>query len=227
MEFKRALDPAIREVTAKGAVHVLHAGPESLVGPNGDQIVRLFAYICPRCERRSLDVHLGPFDDRMPIERISVVPRGAERPVPDELPSALAEDYREATRVSALSTKGAATLARRCLQALLRHAFPDMPRGELFDEIKWLEENHKLAEPIFSALHALRKVGNFGAHPPKDGTTMVYDLTPDDFEACFALLRLLFDTLIVTPTREARQVEALKARVLGPAPGSAQRRKAT
>ena len=43
-------------------------------------------------------------------------------------------------------------------------------------------------------LHALRKAGSFGAHPPKDGATLVYELSRDDLEACSAILELRFQS---------------------------------
>lgn len=213
-DFHRPLDPAVYEsAPGKKTSEMQHAAQEAYLGTGGDEISRLFAYICPKCGNRTIDLHVAPYDKKQPVTRIQVRPLGMERPTAPEVPHEIADDYREATRIAGLSSRGAATLARRALQATLRRAFPDMPQRDLFDEIAWLEKHSRLDADLVSSLHALRKAGNFGAHPPKDGSTVVYDLGPEDLEACFMILDLLFETAFVKPARTAIKLEALKKRM--------------
>lgn len=213
-DFHRALDPAIHEFASDSkSSEMRHAAQEVYLGIKGDEIARLFAYICPKCGNRTIDLHVAPFQQDEEVTCIQVRPLGMERPTAAEVPAELADDYREATRIAGLSSRGAATLARRALQATLRRAFPDMPQGELFDEIAWLENQTRLEAELVSSLHSLRKAGNFGAHPPKDGSAMIYDLKPEDLEACFMILDLLFETLFVKPARTASRLAELKERM--------------
>ena len=48
--------------------------------------------------------------------------QSARPPVPKEVPSHIAEDYKEAALVLNFSPKSSAALSRRCLQAVLREA---------------------------------------------------------------------------------------------------------
>jgi hypothetical protein len=88
-----------------------------------------------------------------------------------------------------------------------------MPQGGLFDEIAWVEQQTSLETELVSSLHSLRKAGNFGAHPPKDGGSVVYDLNPEDLEACFMILDLLFDSTFAKSARTAIKLAALKERM--------------
>jgi hypothetical protein len=83
----------------------------------------------------------------------------------------------------------------------------------LFDEIAWVEQQTSLEPELVNSLHSLRKAGNFGAHPPKDGSSVVYDLNSEDFEACFMILELLFDSTFIKPARTAIKLAALKDRM--------------
>jgi hypothetical protein len=214
--FGRPLDPAVysKDGTPK------HFGETTLGGVEGDEELTFYIYSCPKCLKRTVDVHIAPFtarntssQDRPTPTIISIRPYGQERPVPDEVPGSIADDFREATRIATLSLKGAATLARRCVQATLRYCFPDMPRRELFDEIKWLIEQNKLPTDIGNSLHALRKAGNFGAHPSEDGLTPIYELSEEDLEACFLLITVLFEQLIVEPKRQEERLRQLSERM--------------
>jgi predicted RNA-binding Zn-ribbon protein involved in translation (DUF1610 family) len=211
--FHRPLDPAVFEIGLDKKASVMrHAAQEVFLGITGDEIARLFAYICPKCGNRTIDLLVAPFQ-KGPVTCIQLRPLGTERPVAAEVPVEIADDYREATRIAGLSSRGAATLARRALQATLRRAFPEMPQGDLFDEIAWVEQQTSLETELASSLHSLRKAGNFGAHPPKDGSSVVYDLNPEDLEACFMILDLLFDSTFVKPARTAIKLAALKERM--------------
>jgi len=219
--FHRPLDPAVFEFESDEKTSVMrHAAQEVYLGTTGDEIARLFAYICPKCGNRTIDLHVAPYQQEQPVTCIQVRPLGTERPVAAEVPAEIADDYREATRIAGLSSRGAATLARRALQATLRRAFPEMPQGDLFDEIAWVEQQSSLETEIASSLHSLRKAGNFGAHPPKDGSSVVYDLNPEDLEACFMILDLLFDSTFVKPARTAIKLAALKERMFPQRPAS-------
>ena len=88
----------------------------------------------------------------------------ARKPIPESVPSYIAEDYREAVLVIPWSAKASAALSRRCLQHLLHE------KGFVGTA---LEREIDAALPslpphLKDALHMLRHFGNFAAHPSVD-----------------------------------------------------------
>ncbi|HTY37249.1 MAG TPA: DUF4145 domain-containing protein [Bacteroidota bacterium] len=230
--FSRALDPGVATPRPNNAgqgipvtvrkdprfawLATAHWGDTTRVGLGGEEGYKIEARICPKCGKVSVDLlcfkRAESGADEL-IKTTAIKPTERERPVPAEVPEAIAQDYREASRIAALSLKGAATLLRRCLQATLRHSYPDMPKGDLFREIIWVAENSILPDQVKAALHALRKVGKFGAHPADDGLTVIYELSAEDLDACFLVLDYLFELLYVDPVRKSTKLASLIARM--------------
>lgn len=190
--------------------------------PLGDtEYATLVALQCPRCAEYTLEVHVGtlPADAPWGLPGGGPVylahPVGAERPVLPHVPSEIAADYADATRVAELSLKAGSTLARRCLQTTLRAVYKKMPRHlDPFEEIKWVVENDtSLPEELAGALHALRKAGNFAAHPVEDGLTPIFELDYVHLEACFHVLDWFFEEKFDKPATRAEKFAALRAAV--------------
>jgi hypothetical protein len=104
----------------------------------------------------------------------SIYPFGTAKPQPDYIPPVIAEDYYEACKIKELSPKAAATLARRCLQGMIRD-FAGISKGRLIDEIKALNAaikdgsaDRSISEESVAAIDAVRSIGNIGAHMEKD-----------------------------------------------------------
>ena len=184
----------------------------------------IYGGICPKCnkttiilsrfkEPKILTLDQNPSDEYNP-EEIPIYPLFNERPVNQAVPAAIAEDYKEATRISGISRKGAATLARRCLQRTLRHSYPNLGKQpSLKHEIDWVIKNTDLDDIFKDVLHTLRDAGNFGAHPSEDGLSEVYELSQEDLEDCFLLLDALFDILYVRPALKKEKLSKLKKRI--------------
>lgn len=179
---------------------------------------------CPKCAQLTFEVHVGSLDRETPWgipEKGPVYvayPLGAERPISEHVPGEIGADYAEATRVAELSLKAASTLARRCLQATLRSVYSEMPRKrDLFDEIKWAVDNDtSLPTELTGALHALRKAGNFGAHPAEDGLTPIFELDTVHLDACFHVLEWFFEEKFDKPATRAAKFSALRRAVFPP-----------
>jgi hypothetical protein len=73
------------------------------------------------------------------IEVLSILPDSKAKPFPDYIPKPILQDYREACRIVDLSPKASASLARRCLQGMIRD-FWEIRQRTLKDEIDALEE---------------------------------------------------------------------------------------
>jgi len=143
-----------------------------------------------------------------------VRPKGTARaPLPAEVPGKFADDYREACLVFADSAKASAALSRRCLQNLIREHAGVKP-GNLFDEIQEVLDSGKLPADLADALHAVREVGNFAAHPIKSRNTgEVIDVEPGEAEWQLDTLESLFDFYFVRPAALKAKRDTLNAKL--------------
>lgn len=218
-EFKLGLSPDLGSHFDSSTEYI----KESLSNPMtfGEDGLELLTFLrgtrCPKCNGLSIDLLMiwatslqKGFDG--PPEIIQVYP---DKDSPPELhysiPSDVQRDYIEAHLVKHDSLRAAATLARRCLQNTLRHAFPEMKRDNLAVEINWVRQNQKLNEEIIYQLEALKEAGNLGAHPnKKEDLQIIYELSNDDLEACFLILEYLFAECFVGPAVKEEKIKKLK-----------------
>jgi len=103
-------------------------------------------------------------------ERTVWPPTTARMPIPEKVPESLAKDYRAACRVLADSAEASAALGRRCLQHLLVEN-AGAKKKDLADQIDEVLTSKELPARLGSDLHAVRVIGNFGAHPIKSKST--------------------------------------------------------
>jgi len=83
------------------------------------------AIVCPNdeCQRLCLKVDIekysadGSWEERHSLQ---LLPRSAAKPIPDYVPKAIRKNYEEACLVLTDSPNASATLARRCLQGIIR-----------------------------------------------------------------------------------------------------------
>src|SRR3990167_347991 len=99
------------------------------------------------------------------IQSWQLLPESEAKVLPDYIPQPIQQDYYEACRIRDLSPKASATLARRCLQGMIRD-FWEIKKARLKDEIDALEE--KVDSDVWASIDAVRSVGNIGAHIEKD-----------------------------------------------------------
>ena len=122
-----------------------------------------------------------------------------------EVPAQIMADYREAKLVSSLSPKASATLARRCLQGMIRD-FWSVTGSTLFDEISILKTKLNDDE-LWNAIDAIRKVGNIGAHMEKD-VDVIIEVDEGEAETLLELVELLIDEWYVASHNRAKTIEA-------------------
>lgn len=109
--------------------------------------------------------------------------------LPPYVPDPIVEDYSEACRIKELSPKASATLARRCLQGMIRD-FWKVSGRTLFDEIEAIQNQ---IDPLtWEAIDSVRKIGNIGAHMEKDINTII-DVDPDEAALLLQLIEHLVD----------------------------------
>ena len=133
---------------------------------------------------------------------------GTAKPQPDFIPLAIRQDYEESCLIRDLSPKASATLARRCLQGMIRD-FCKISKNRLFDEIKELNDqlrNHAapkgVTEEAVAAINAVRDIGNIGAHMEKD-VDVIIDIDADEANNLIELIEMLFEEWYVA--RKSRE----------------------
>ncbi len=127
---------------------------------------------------------------------------------PDFVPEPIRQDYEEACKIKSLSPKASATLSRRCLQGIIRDYW-GIKKTTLFEEINDLKARIDL--DTWSAIDAVRKIGNIGAHMEKD-INVVLDVEPEEAQLLIGLIEMLIkDWYIARNTRQLHLAQIVQA----------------
>ena len=106
---------------------------------------------------------------------------------PEYVPEPIRQDYTEAHLIRNLSPKASATLARRCLQGMIRD-FHGVRERNLKAEIEAIED--KVALLTWQAIDAVRSVGNIGAHMEKD-INVIVEVDPGEAAMLLGLIEMV------------------------------------
>jgi hypothetical protein len=179
--------------------------------------------ICPNeeCQRTTAVVRLyrwdwqtqGAANVRVPLEtlgRWQLKPWGKARVFPDYVPEPSRADYTEACAIVELSPKAAATLARRAVQGIIR-GFWGVVKPRLKDEIDEVEEKvgHGVEPETFETLHAIRELGNIGAHPERD-INLIVDVEPGEAELLLQAIETLIEDTYIARQKRAEHRAAVE-----------------
>lgn len=144
-----------------------------------------------------------------------LIPESASVVQPTYIPSSLREDYYEACLIRDKSPKAAATLARRCLQGMIRD-FCGISKSRLIDEIKELAKRiedgnaPKGVEPeTLEAIDAVRNIGNIGAHMERD-IDLIVEVDPGEAQALIELIEMLFQEWYVARYKREQRLNNVK-----------------
>jgi len=161
---------------------------------------------CPECYQAIVYLNRNyPDYGSRPDFSVLVYPNRKVRPVPADVVDPYKQDFIEACKVLEDSPKASAALSRRCLQAILRDK-AGTKKKDLYDQIEEVIASGKLPSHICEDLHAIRVVGNFGAHPMKSTSTgEIIDVEPGEAEWNLDVLELLFDFYFVQPAISAKR----------------------
>lgn len=151
----------------------------------------------PHCMRFEVTAQLGERyinEDDMagpPIQTWRLIPTSRAKSFPEFVPAPIREDYEEACSIQELSPKASATLSRRCLQGMIRDFWNvKTESGRLFDEINAIKD--RVDPETWETIHAVRKVGNVGAHMESD-INMVVDVEPGEAGLLIGLIESLIE----------------------------------
>jgi hypothetical protein len=204
-------DTTITSERYSSNTHEFHRG-----NVNGTQYFRSEVIVCPHpdCRRYALRAslhnrvvtgtiaHVGPAR-----EKWHLIPAAEIRAFPDYIPPVILADYREACLIRELSPKASATLARRCLQGIVRD-FWKVSKPRLVDEIEAIRPQ---IDPLtWTAIDAVRKVGNIGAHMERD-INLVIDVDAGEATLLIQLVETLLTEWYVARFERERRMKELTA----------------
>ena len=119
----------------------------------------------------------------------NLVPPSDARSFPGYVPGAIRKDYEEACLIKDLSPKSSATLSRRCLQGMIRDFWKVKVKSKkLYDEIEAIKDQ---IDPLtWQAIHAVREMGNIGAHMKQD-INLIVEVEPEEAGMLIGLIETL------------------------------------
>jgi hypothetical protein len=180
----------------------------------GDVYIGFASIKCPNkaCREVTLKTSLLCKDKQSSNDTLSEVvswnllPASNAKPQPDYIPAPIREDYIEACLIVGKSPKASATLARRCLQGMIRD-FWNVSDKTLFKEINALKE--KVDPEVWDAIDSVRKVGNIGAHMEQD-INVIVDVDADEASLLIELVEQLFDEWYVKRHQRTTRMSKIK-----------------
>ncbi|MFN4208531.1 MAG: DUF4145 domain-containing protein [Agrobacterium albertimagni] len=152
------------------------------------------------------------------IIKTKIWPESVAKPQPDYIPAGIVQDYYEAARIVELSPKAASTLARRCIQGMIRD-FCGIAKPTLNQEINELKKQFDaghaprgVSEESFEAIEAIRKIGNIGAHMEKD-INVIVDVEPDEAALMLGLVENLLEDWYISRQKRQERLARVTASV--------------
>ncbi|OXL23761.1 DUF4145 domain-containing protein [Psychrobacter sp. DAB_AL32B] len=140
------------------------------------------------------------------LELWKLRPQSAAKPLPNYIPEAIKEDYKEACLILNLSSKASATLARRCLQGMIRDFWIIKPQN-LFQEIESIRD--KVEPDTWEAIDVVRKIGNIGAHMEKD-INQIVEVDENEAGLLIGLIEMLIEEWYVSRYERQQRLEKIK-----------------
>lgn len=156
--------------------------------PESPSLLELSIIQCPSCNEFIINI-IGIGESVSDVDMM-VRPLSNAIKFPDYVPLTIRQDYEEACAIQKLSPKSAATLLRRCLQAMIRDFWGIKNKKTLSKEIEALEDKVPAAQ--WKAIDAIRSIGNIGAHPERDINCIV-DVEPGEVEKLIKLIEILIE----------------------------------
>lgn len=151
-----------------------------------DSCLDIEFYKCPNCGNYTIQL-TGVGSKVKDIVKTCIHPHSLAKQYPQFIPKNIRSDYEEACAIVSLSPKASATLARRCLQGMIRD-FWGISKSSLYQEIDAIKD--KIPADLWTSMDALRQLGNIGAHMEKD-TNVIVDIDPNEASSLIKLIELL------------------------------------
>lgn len=124
------------------------------------------------------------------IYQKNIEPEANIKIFPDYIPEQILQDYKESKLIANLSPKASSTLARRCLQSMIRDFYNIFGKKSLHHEIEEIKD--KIDPDMYEAIMSLKSIGNIGAHPEKD-INLIIDVEPEEANELISLIEMLIE----------------------------------
>lgn len=135
----------------------------------------------------------------------SVRPRGAMRPLPDEVPPEYSKMFQESCLVLDDSTNASAALSRRCLQYFINKEL-GIDEGNLKKDVQKTIDDKRLHPSVTDLLDDVRESGNNGAHAWENEVTgEIVDVEPEHASWMLDVLEDIFQVYFVVPATIAQR----------------------
>ncbi|EOV8876976.1 DUF4145 domain-containing protein [Proteus mirabilis] len=181
---------------------VIKAGLYSRYCPNPECLKFTVNFIMDELE----STHTGWRTKKRIIDN-RVLPIGATKIFPHYIPTAILNDYKEACLIRELSPKSSATLARRCLQGMIRDVWK-INEKNLAKEIEAIKD--KVESEMWEAIDSIRSIGNIGAHMEKD-INIIVDVEPSEAQLLIELLETLIQEWYVERHNKKLRLASIKS----------------
>ncbi len=155
--------------------------------------VRIEYFICPSCGKISL--FATDMGENTNFPKRQILPLSSSKQYPEYVPFQIRQDYQEAYSILELSPKASATLSRRCIQGMIHDKWHIVLKN-LNQEISALKD--KIDPTLWSAIDALRQLGNIGAHMEKD-INVIVDIDSGEAHKLLALVEILIKDWYIVP----------------------------
>ena len=175
---------------------------EHIICPNSDCMKTILKISLYYIHFEDAGMHNKLTKKYLPILSRQLLPISNAKPMPSYIPEAIKKDYEEACLIQSLSPKSAATLARRCLQGMIRD-FWGIKKGTLKEEISELQG--KITQDLWQAIDALRNLGNIGAHMEKD-INVIIDIDEGEADTLIALIETLVEEWYIHREEQNQQL---------------------
>ncbi|MFT5850043.1 MAG: hypothetical protein ACI9H6_000872 [Patiriisocius sp.] len=175
--------------------------------------VATFATTCPNkeCQQLYLECRLSKkapnSSESTILQKWVLLPESLAKILPDYVPEVIREDYLEACRIKELSPKASATLARRCLQGMIRD-FHGISKGTLKAEIDELEA--LVHVDVWESIDAIRTIGNIGAHMEQN-INVIVEVEPEEAQLLIELIEQMIDEWYVSRHQSELRTQKIKA----------------
>lgn len=158
------------------------------------------------CKEYTIEAKLGIAGNSDYLHSWKLRPQSAAKPLPNYIPIAIKADYEEACLILNLSSKASATLARRCLQGMIRDFWNVKPQN-LFQEIESIRD--KVEPDTWEAIDVVRKVGNIGAHMEKD-INQIVEVDENEAGLLIGLIEMLIEEWYVSRYERKQRLAQIK-----------------
>ncbi|MDN7125086.1 DUF4145 domain-containing protein [Pseudidiomarina sp. 1APP75-32.1] len=167
----------------------------------------------PQCKKFSLSAELwrsisigSRAEKQRHVKTWHLVPSNIGKTFPDYIPKPIIDDYQEACEICHLSPKASATLARRCLQGIIRDFWKVKP-DKLFKEINSIKD--KVDGDTWDAIDSVRSIGNIGAHMEND-INIIVDVEPNEAQLLIELIEFLLKDWYIQRHQKREKLAQIK-----------------